>query len=236
MRDGLRLGIAPPTARREINEKGGCRFKDMTGKGNLRLIRENQRSCLEAWLRFLVCLAIIRFRCDDSWPSKFSSLLMTEPQNQRIQQALDQFRIETPSWGFADTGTRFGKLLQDAAAIDINDKLADAGQVHAFTGFCPSVAVHVLWDFLPGQLAFQIVRLGQKYGVRIGAINPNLFQDQIYKYGSLCNRNEEVRAVAVKHLLTTSPSVRSTLTRRSGSFTKFTFSGGRRVRCRRSRT
>ena len=60
---------------------------------------------------------------------------MNEPQNQRIQHALDQFRIETPSWGFADTGTRFGKFLQDAAAIDINDKLADAGQVHAFTGF-----------------------------------------------------------------------------------------------------
>jgi L-rhamnose isomerase/sugar isomerase len=126
---------------------------------------------------------------------------MNEPQTQRIQQALDQFRIETPSWGFADTGTRFGKFLQDAAAIDINDKLADAGQVHAFTGFCPSVAVHVLWDFRPGQPAAQVVQLGQKYGLRIGAINPNLFQDQIYKYGSLCNRDEEVRAVAVKHLL-----------------------------------
>jgi len=126
---------------------------------------------------------------------------MNEHQNQSIQQALDQFRIETPSWGFADTGTRFGKFLQDAAAIDINDKLADAGQVHAFTGFCPSVAVHVLWDFRPGQPAAQVVQLGQKYGVRIGAINPNLFQDQIYKYGSLCNRDEEVRAVAVRHLL-----------------------------------
>ena len=110
---------------------------------------------------------------------------MNEAQNQSIQQALDQFRIETPSWGFADTGTRFGKFLQDAAAIDINDKLADAGQVQAFTGFCPSVAVHVLWDFHPDQPASQIVQLAKKYGVRIGAINPNLFQDQIYKYGRL---------------------------------------------------
>jgi L-rhamnose isomerase/sugar isomerase len=126
---------------------------------------------------------------------------MNEPQNQRIQHALDQFRIETPSWAFADTGTRFGKFLQDAAAIDINDKLADAGQVHAFTGFCPSVAVHVLWDFGPDQPASKVVQLGKKHGVRIGAINPNLFQDQIYKYGSLCNRNDEIRAVAVKHLL-----------------------------------
>jgi L-rhamnose isomerase / sugar isomerase len=126
---------------------------------------------------------------------------MNEPQNQRIQNALDQFGIETPSWGFADTGTRFGKFLQDAAAIDINDKLADAGQVHAFTGFCPSVAVHVLWDFGADRSPSKILQLAKKYGVHIGAINPNLFQDQIYKYGSLCNRSDEIRAVAVKHLL-----------------------------------
>src|ERR1700737_3276549 len=126
---------------------------------------------------------------------------MNEPQKKRMKQALDQFGVETPSWGFANTGTRFGKFLQDAAAIDINDKLADAGQVHAFTGVCPSVAVHVLWDFRSGQAASQIVQLGKKYGVRIGAINPNLFQDQIYKYGSLCNRDDGIRAEAGRNLL-----------------------------------
>jgi L-rhamnose isomerase / sugar isomerase len=93
------------------------------------------------------------------------------------------------------------QISSGCAAIDINDKLADAGQVHAFTGICPSVAVHVLWDFGADQPASKIVQLGKKYGIRIGAINPNLFQDQIYKYGSLCNRSDEVRAVAVKHLL-----------------------------------
>jgi L-rhamnose isomerase/sugar isomerase len=126
---------------------------------------------------------------------------MTDSEVQKVHQALDHFQIETPSWGFADTGTRFGKFLQDAAAIDIKDKLADAGQVHAFTGFCPTVAVHVLWDFPENQSPTEIAKLAQKYGVGIGAINPNLFQDQIYKYGSLCNRDEEVRAAAVKHLL-----------------------------------
>src|SRR5260370_8712016 len=126
---------------------------------------------------------------------------MTNSETQKVQQALDSFQIETPSWGFADTGTRFGKFLQDAAAIDINDKLADAGQVHAFTGFCPSVAAHVLWDFSPNQGPHEIVKLAQKYGVRIGAINPNLFQDQIYKYGSICNRDQGVRAPAIDHLL-----------------------------------
>src|ERR1700739_2960616 len=126
---------------------------------------------------------------------------MTNSETQNIQRALDSFQIETPSWGFADTGTRFGKFLQDAAAIDINDKLADAGQVHAFTGICPSVAVHVLWDFRSDQPASQVVQLGKKYGIRIGAINPNLVQDQIYKYGALDNHEEAVRSAAVKHLL-----------------------------------
>jgi L-rhamnose isomerase / sugar isomerase len=126
---------------------------------------------------------------------------MTNSEIQKVHQALDNFQIETPSWGFADTGTRFGKFLQDAAAIDINDKLADAGQLHAVTGFCPTVAVHVLWDFPPNRDPSEIVQLAQKYGVRIGAINPNLFQDQIYKYGSICNREQKVRAAAIDHLL-----------------------------------
>jgi L-rhamnose isomerase / sugar isomerase len=126
---------------------------------------------------------------------------MTDSETQKVQRALDNFQIETPSWGFADTGTRFGKFLQDAAAIDINDKLADAGQVHAFTGFCPSVALHVLWDFPSDKTPADVVNLAQKHGVRVGAINPNLFQDQIYKYGSLCNRDQGVRDAAVKHLL-----------------------------------
>ena len=60
--------------------------------------------------------------------------------------ALDRFAIELPSWGFADTGTRFGKFLQPAAAATLDEKLADAGQVHAFTGVCPTVALHVQWD------------------------------------------------------------------------------------------
>ena len=70
----------------------------------------------------------------------------------RISAALDRFAIELPSWGFADTGTRFGKFLQPAAAVTLEEKLADAGQVHAFTGVCPTVALHVQWD-LPNGLA-----------------------------------------------------------------------------------
>ncbi len=116
-------------------------------------------------------------------------------------QRLTRFQIETPSWGYADTGTRFGKFLQDAAASTIEEKLADAGQVHKYTACCPSVAVHVLWDFVAGTNPHGVVKLAEKYGVRIGAINPNVFQDQCYKWGSVGNRDPQIRRRAVQHML-----------------------------------
>src|SRR4051794_5869582 len=103
-----------------------------------------------------------------------------QPQlSDKLFRALETFRIELPSWGFANTGTRFGKFLQPAAATSIEDKFSDAGQVHALTGICPTVALHVLWDFPEGLKSVgQVAALGNKYGVRPGAINPNYFQDQ----------------------------------------------------------
>ena len=47
---------------------------------------------------------------------------------------LESLSIETPSWGYADTGTRFGKFHQPAAARSIFDKLDDAAHVHKLTG------------------------------------------------------------------------------------------------------
>jgi L-rhamnose isomerase/sugar isomerase len=110
-------------------------------------------------------------------------------------------KIELPSWGFADTGTRFGKFVQAAAAKTTEEKFADAGQVHKFTGCCPTVALHVLWDFPAGTTVAEIRAIEQKYGVKSGAINPNVFQDQCYKHGSLCNEQEAVRKQALDHLL-----------------------------------
>ena len=124
---------------------------------------------------------------------------MNSAQLRRARAALETFTIETPSWGFADTGTRFGKFFQDASAIDLGDKLADAGHVHALTGCCPTVAVHVLWDFKPGEDPKRVARLARKHGVKIGSINPNLFQDQCYKWGSFGNNDADVRARAVQH-------------------------------------
>ncbi len=113
---------------------------------------------------------------------------------------LDEFKIEVPSWGFADTGTRFGKFLQAAAASTLEEKLEDAGTVHRLTGACPTVAVHVLWDFKAGADPNQTAAIAAKHGVKIGSINPNLFQDQIYKFGSASSPNPEAREEATSHV------------------------------------
>jgi L-rhamnose isomerase/sugar isomerase len=117
-------------------------------------------------------------------------------------QALDGFQIEIPSWGFANTGTRFGKFLQPAAATSLEEKFADAAQVHMLTGVTPQLALHVLWD-LPAGIAdaLKVRQLADRYGIRPGSINPNLFQDQQYKFGSLCNPDAAIRKMAIDHLL-----------------------------------
>ncbi len=118
-----------------------------------------------------------------------------------IHTALDDFRIEVPSWGFADTGTRFGKFLQPGAASSIEEKFSDAGQVNAFTGACPTIALHVLWDLPQASDVARIAELSKRYGVRPGSINPNIFQDQCYKHGSLANEHPEIREKALSHIL-----------------------------------
>jgi L-rhamnose isomerase/sugar isomerase len=121
-------------------------------------------------------------------------------QTETVFRALENFRIEIPSWGFANTGTRFGKFLQAAAAGTIEEKFSDAGIVHSLTGVCPTVALHVLWDFPHGlDSVHEIAALADKYGVRPGSINPNLFQDQIYKFGSFGNPDAKARNEALEH-------------------------------------
>ncbi|MGA7159325.1 MAG: TIM barrel protein [Acidobacteriaceae bacterium] len=125
-----------------------------------------------------------------------------ENVSEKVWNALDEFRIELPSWGFSNTGTRFGKFVQAAAATTIDEKFADAAQVNALTGASPTVALHVLWD-LPGGKADvpSIQALEKKYAVKAGSINPNLFQDQDYKFGSIANPDPGVRKLALTHLL-----------------------------------
>lgn len=119
-----------------------------------------------------------------------------------VFRSLEEFRIEIPSWGFANTGTRFGKFLQAAAAATTEEKFSDAAQVHRVTGVCPTIALHVLWDCPEGvRSAKAIAELASRYGVQAGSINPNLFQDQIYKHGSFGNPDPEIRKHALQHTI-----------------------------------
>ncbi len=117
-------------------------------------------------------------------------------------KTLDNFQIEIPSWGFANTGTRFGKFVQAAAASTLEEKFADAAEVNRLTGATPTLALHVLWDLPEGvRDVVEMKALEKRFGVRAGSINPNLFQDQDYKFGSLCNPSTEIRERAVSHVL-----------------------------------
>jgi L-rhamnose isomerase/sugar isomerase len=121
---------------------------------------------------------------------------------EKAWQALDKLKIELPSWGFANTGTRFGKFIQAAAATTIEEKFSDAAQVHSSTGACPTLALHVQWDLPTGlKDVGEVERLSQKFGVRPGSINPNIFQNQEYKYGSLGNPDPAIRKMALRHIL-----------------------------------
>jgi L-rhamnose isomerase/sugar isomerase len=125
---------------------------------------------------------------------------MGSSTSDKVFAALETFRIELPSWGFANTGTRFGKFIQVAAATTTEEKFSDAGQVHLLTGVCPTVALHVLWDCPAGvQSTDEIKRFASRYAVAPGSINPNLFQDQEYKYGSFGNPDEGIRQRAMRH-------------------------------------
>jgi L-rhamnose isomerase/sugar isomerase len=107
-------------------------------------------------------------------------------------------RIETPSWAYANCGTRFGVVKDPAAPRDAYEKVADAAQVHKFTGITPAVAVHVLWDTVPDWNDLQ--RHALSHGIRIGAINPNLFTEPQYKFGSICAADRGVRRAAVDNM------------------------------------
>src|SRR5688572_9259019 len=128
--------------------------------------------------------------------------MIGDRQGDSIFTALNSFQIELPSWGFANTGTRFGKFLQLAAASSTEEKFSDAGEVHRLTGVCPTIALHVLWDF-PGGLGDvpNVEAMARTHGLSAGSINPNTFQDQIYKYGSLGNPDPEIRETALQHIL-----------------------------------
>ncbi len=116
-----------------------------------------------------------------------------------IHAALKAQRIETPSWGYADSGTRFKVFSQPGAARSAYEKLDDAAQVHKYTGVAPSVALHIPWDKVDDYAALQAH--AASLGLALGAINPNLFQEDAYKLGSLTHPDAAVRRMALDHML-----------------------------------
>jgi L-rhamnose isomerase/sugar isomerase len=125
--------------------------------------------------------------------------MTTEPRVAEALLGLDDLDIELPSWAFGNSGTRFKVFPQPGVPRDPFEKVADAAQVHAFTGSAPSVALHIPWDRVDdyGQLA----KHASELGVRIGTINANVFQDNDYLLGSVANPDARIRRKAVDHLL-----------------------------------
>jgi L-rhamnose isomerase/sugar isomerase len=116
-----------------------------------------------------------------------------------VEHALSELVIETPSWGYGDSGTRFGTFPQPGRPRDVFERLDDAAEVQRLTGTAGAVALHFPWD--------QVDDLGtlrahaEGLGLRIGAVNPNVFQDPDYKLGSITHPDERVREKAIEHLV-----------------------------------
>lgn len=116
-----------------------------------------------------------------------------------VIEKIQQFTIETPSWGYGDSGTRFKVFPWPGAARTLHEKLADAAQVQKVTGVCPSVAIHIPWDREDDWRAVQ--EYAHTLGLRIGAVNPNLFQQDEYRLGGLCHIDPAVRQRAIAHVV-----------------------------------
>jgi len=116
----------------------------------------------------------------------------------RIVDRLCRQHIETQSWGYVSTGTRFKVFDTPGTPRDVEEKIDDAALVHRLTGVAPTVALHIPWDRVDDYGALS--RYARDQGVRIGSISPNLFQDDDYRLGSLANASERVRAKAIDHV------------------------------------
>ncbi|MDG4826214.1 L-rhamnose isomerase [Asanoa sp. WMMD1127] len=116
-----------------------------------------------------------------------------------IRAALRDQRVETASWAFGNSGTRFKVFAQPGVPRDPYEKIADAATVHRFTGVAPTVALHIPWDKVDDYA--DLAGYAKERGIALGAINSNVFQDDDYKLGSVCHPDPGVRAKALAHLL-----------------------------------
>ncbi len=118
-----------------------------------------------------------------------------------VKARLKAQKIETPSWGYANSGTRFKAFAWPGAAVTTREKLDDAAMVHKMTGIAPSVALHIPWD-KPEDNDYTAMReYAEAQGIKLGAINPNVFQDDEYRLGSFGNPDPGIREMALDHIL-----------------------------------
>jgi L-rhamnose isomerase/sugar isomerase len=115
-----------------------------------------------------------------------------------VTATLTAQRIELPSWAFGNSGTRFKVFAQPGVPRDPYEKIADAAQVHRFTGVAPTVSLHIPWDRVSDYA--DLSRHAKELGVAIGVINANTFQDDDYRLGSVCHADPRVRRKALDHL------------------------------------
>ncbi|MGW3664416.1 L-rhamnose isomerase [Streptomyces sp. NPDC005141] len=116
-----------------------------------------------------------------------------------VKAALKTQAVETPSWAYGNSGTRFKVFAQPGVPRTPQEKLDDAAKVHEFTGAAPTVALHIPWDKVDDYAA--LAKHAEERGVKLGAINSNTFQDDDYRLGSVCHPDATVRRKAVDHLL-----------------------------------
>jgi len=144
----------------------------------------------------------------EAYESMAGSLSSRGIDVEQVKSKLKAQRIETPSWGYGNSGTRFKVFGWPGAARNVHERLADAAFVHNLTGIAPSVALHIPWDKVDDWEALR--EYAADLGVRIGAINPNVFQDDEYRFGSCCNADPVVRRKAIDHMLESIEIMRAT--------------------------
>ncbi len=116
-----------------------------------------------------------------------------------VEGALSRVQVETPSWGYGDSGTRFAVFPQPGRPRDVFEKIDDAAEVHRLTATAPAVALHFPWDAVDD--LGEVLKHLRAHGLRAGAVNSNLFQDPDYRLGSITNPDSGIRRKAVDHLL-----------------------------------
>ena len=119
----------------------------------------------------------------------------------KVKSLLHKQVIETPSWGYANSGTRFQTFSWPGAAVSTFDKLNDAAMVHKMTGIAPSVALHIPWDKPEDGDYLKIRQYAERLGIKLGAINPNVFQEREYMLGSIANPGKAIQQKALDHLI-----------------------------------